>query len=248
MAISSNSIIHYTNKLDNLTGILKNSGFRLKYCSEKLILNNTPTPLAIPMVCFCDIPLSEVKNHMNSYGSYGIGFYKSWAKDKRLNPVLYFEGKSETSKHLEAVIKKLAQDGRDNKMDKEMATTIIRFIQFCKNYDGPLKTEKIDNENYVFYDEREWRYVPNEESLKGAKGILNIKDYNNDKKSYNEKLKDIYLNFTVEDISYIIVNKDDEIPEVLEFINNNFQDSCTAKQLKILGTKILTKNQIYQDF
>ncbi|MDW9380250.1 abortive infection system antitoxin AbiGi family protein [Chryseobacterium sp. JV558] len=200
MAISSNSIIHYTNKLENIKGILENLGFRLKYCSEGLIINNTPTPLAVPMVCFCDIPLSEVKNHMDSYGSYGIGFYKSWAKDKGLNPVLYIEGKSETSKNLEAVIKKLAKDQRENKMDQELATTIIRFIQFCKNYEGPLKTEKIDKTDYIFYNEREWRYVPSEESLKGANSILNIKDYNKDKSSWNEKLKNIYLKYAIEDI------------------------------------------------
>lgn len=82
MSISSNSVIHFTNKFDNLKGIILNSGLRVKYCLESLLLDNYNLEMASPMVCFCDIPLSEVKNHINSYGSYGIGLYKIWAKEK----------------------------------------------------------------------------------------------------------------------------------------------------------------------
>ena len=62
MAISTNSVIHYTGKIDSLKGILKCQGFRLKYCSEVLdILLNKSISSAVPIVSFCDIPLSEVR-------------------------------------------------------------------------------------------------------------------------------------------------------------------------------------------
>jgi hypothetical protein len=249
MSISSNSVIHYTSKLENLKGILKESGFKLKYCSELVTLNNNYSlPMATPMVCFCDIPLSEVKNHIDSYGSYGIGLYKTWAKRSGLNPVLYLEKESEISKLVEAQVKRLIELQEKASSDKILQQTILNIAQYCKNYEGPLKHGKIDNENYRFYDEREWRYIPNIEAIGDAPLIIHGDKYNKNKDSFNEKIRDKYLKFEISDISYIIVNDDEDIPEILSIINSDYEEKCTARQLKVLGTKIITKNQIFNDF
>jgi len=249
MAISSNSVIHFTNNFDNIKGIIKSKGFRLKYCSENLKLDNIHLPSASPMVCFCDIPLSEVKNHIDSYGSYGIGLYKTWAKKSTLNPVLYIDEQSEIAKVLKKALNTFFEkSAEDEDFDDTFLETYFQITQYCKKYEGPLKHGKIDDDKYRFYNEREWRYIPNEDVLNGQKQIIFNKDYLKEKKEYNEKLKDIFLNFDVEDISYIIVSDNNEIPEILNIINSVFEDSCTAKQLKVLGTKILTTNQIFNDF
>ncbi|WP_295677898.1 abortive infection system antitoxin AbiGi family protein [uncultured Empedobacter sp.] len=249
MAISSNSVIHFTSKLENLKGILNSNGFRLKYCAEDLKFNKFNLPFANPMVCFCDIPLSEVKNHIDSYGCYGIGLYKKWAKDSELNPVLYIDEYSDTAKVIETAFERFLEL-YDKKVDVDntILNAFFNLTQYCKNYEGPLKHGKINEEKYRFYNEREWRYIPNKEIVKDNDRTVFIKDYVKDKEGFNKKLENLYLEFEIEDISYIIVNDSDEIPEILSLLNDIFEDKCTAKQLKILGTKILTTNQIFNDF
>lgn len=85
MPLSSSSIIHFTNKKAYLKGILENN-FHISYCSETVTFGTQNWSFHAPMVSFCDIPLSEVKNHIEKYGSYGIGLTKEWASRNGLNP------------------------------------------------------------------------------------------------------------------------------------------------------------------
>ena len=62
--ISSNTLFHWTNK-DSLIGILKNE-FKINYCRENLSLKrDIQMTIRVPLVSFCDIPLSESRNQMN---------------------------------------------------------------------------------------------------------------------------------------------------------------------------------------
>ena len=83
MALSSDTLIHFTNSKEALKGILADN-FKIKYCQETIKLHGVEEVLHIPMVSFCDIPLSQIKNHISSYGNYGIGLSKKWALKKRL--------------------------------------------------------------------------------------------------------------------------------------------------------------------
>ncbi len=92
--ISTSSLFHFTSTLENLISILTN-GFYPRYCLENFeFSDDVPALHAIPMVCFCDIPLSQIENHLNSYGRYGIGLTKSWGEKKRINPVMYIKNNS----------------------------------------------------------------------------------------------------------------------------------------------------------
>lgn len=248
MAISTNSVIHYTDRVECLKGILLSGGFRLKYCFEEIdIQSPNPIKLAFPMISFCDIPLSEIKNHIDAYGSYGIGLSKSWAKKTGLNPVLYIEKNSRLAVNLKNQMLRIANFIEDNK-DDILLFEFGRNISYCKNYEGRLVRGKINTDTYRFYDEREWRFIALPADVNNKPTFLIGSDYLKSKQTYNDKISDCYVKFAHQDISYIIIDHEDEIPELLETLNDSFEDIATEKELKILSTKILTKNQIWNDF
>lgn len=114
MPITTSSVFHFTDSLQHLQGILK-QGFKVHCCKEKIRgVMKDDAYMAFPMVSFCDIPLSEVKEHINSYGEYAVGLTKEWAARKHLNPVLYLEHDSTLTKSLKFVLRKIVDD---NKVD-----------------------------------------------------------------------------------------------------------------------------------
>ena len=249
MPISTNSVIHYTQNLDSLIGIINCNGFRFKYCFEEYSfhkMNNAPA--ALPMVSFCDIPISDVKKHIDSYGSYGIGLNKLWAKTSGLNPVLYVEKNSALAKilfeHGQRLLKK-KKEGHDTSIE---FSELQNYYSYIKNYEGRLVRGKVNEDNYRFYNEREWRYVPTKEEINSELVWIDGKEYIRDKESYNQKIFQCYLKFNYTDISYLIVDNDDEIPIVLDVLNKVYEDTATAKELRVLSTRIMTKNQIWNDF
>ena len=89
--LSANTLFHFTRHRENLLGILRDN-FKPHYSLETIVGALPPNGVlrsAIPMVCFCDIPLSQIRNHARDYGSYAIGLSKSWASQKSIAPVMY---------------------------------------------------------------------------------------------------------------------------------------------------------------
>lgn len=78
MTISANTLFHFIYKLETLHIILK-TRFYPRLCIERYFIDSTKNKWAIPMVCFCDIPLSNITQHTQKYGNYAIEIKKSWA-------------------------------------------------------------------------------------------------------------------------------------------------------------------------
>lgn len=115
ISANSSSLIHFTHKMSTLKLILRN-GIRYSYAFESLpqgvldnLLNETtiiPTltlnynnsyGVALPMVSFCDIPLTRASEHSKLYGKYGIGIEKDYMLyfyKEFFNPVIYSSGDS----------------------------------------------------------------------------------------------------------------------------------------------------------
>jgi hypothetical protein len=107
------------------------------------------------MVCFCDIPLSQIANHVNTYGRYGIGMKKDWGVLNRLNPVVYL---SEYS-HLDFKVRNLLDQ------HAPMLDVVNGTIEYLRGYVKPVKGSFAKQgrqfHDYHFYDEKEWRFIAN---------------------------------------------------------------------------------------
>lgn len=247
MGLSSNTLIHQTNCKENLIGIL-NEGFSVHYCYERVTAKNGIIEAAFPMVCFCDIPLSELRKHLDAYGYYGIGLKKTWAKEKGMNPVLYFDDKSDLLNTTRENFRKIISQIKVGKVDFEVSKPIADILSYSKNYEGELKLNGKIIDPYRFSDEREWRFVPDEGALGKARSLVSSKDYINDKDKFNSELKHIKLEFKPEDINYLIVKSEDEIDELLEVIEKSHGSKSTFNSVERLKSRVITTEQILYDF
>lgn len=158
MSLHTNSLFHFTKK-EHLIGILENN-FVPHYCKERLTIENINYDYWLPLVSFCDIPLSQVKNHIEEYGKYAIGLNREWVNKNKLNPVLYYKEKSllfENYYELRSSIQnKVNKIDCDNTLldNYNKIKYLFAFFKPYEGYDFKLQREK------VFYDEREWRFVP----------------------------------------------------------------------------------------
>lgn len=250
MAISANSIIHYTRELNYLLGIIRDSGFKFSYCSEKLKTRGSKNyTAAIAMVSFCDIPISDYKKHfynkkttgdLGYYGDYGIGLSKKWAFKQGLNPVLYIESNSFVSHSLRKTYE-LSLDESNQIIDIENNSSIL----YAKNYEGELKRgDKVVSSKYRYYDEREWRLVPKSETIGSNPPVIDDIKYQSDKVIYNQSIEKYYLKFELQDISYIIVKEASEIQSVYQTLSSVFNKSIMDLQ----SITIITSEQIVGDF
>ena len=95
----SHTLFHFTKSLDTLQGILKN-GFWPRYSLEDFNWYSQAIDfISYPMVCFCDIPLTRIGDHVGFYGEYGLGLTKKWAITNGLNPLFYLSQPTSTKKN-----------------------------------------------------------------------------------------------------------------------------------------------------
>jgi hypothetical protein len=86
--LSSATLFHFTQSLDTLKQILTD-GFKPYYSSEDLTMFGVRECPGIPMVSFCDIPLSQTTQHVTHYGRYALGLTKEWGMERNVVPVHY---------------------------------------------------------------------------------------------------------------------------------------------------------------
>lgn len=242
--ISSTDLFHFVREEQYLQEIIKNKGFWPYYCVEYCWAKRH---WAIPMVCFCDIPLSRIKNHIKKYGGkgYGIGMSKKWAVDNEVSPVLYASYKS-------PLYKKIYQFSRNLKPSKsEKDLSVAEQILYRIKRVTASKTEqkyiKNGSKKRKFYNEREWRYIPQvtdkihmelwDPSENSSESAFRAK--------LSERTREQRLSFNANDVKYIIVPDGDSRESMLDFLNSL---DMPIKDIDLLKTKIMTVKDIYDDF
>ena len=247
LTISSNTLFHFTNNIDILINIIKN-GFKPHFCLENMNLifshDNELLEHAIPMVCFCDIPLSLVKSHMENYGKYGIGLSKEWGMQNNISPVLYAYDSSEIISSITKIAVEAYQG--EETIKEQIYPNILRIFSFTKPYEGTIKRDEIDH-TIRFYDEREWRFVPLEDPFKYGISKESFLNKTSLDKIHEELWKKVILQFNPSDIKYIIVAEENEIITIIDTIEQIGKE-YKEDEVKLLGSRIISAKKIYEDF
>ncbi|MGO2145914.1 MAG: abortive infection system antitoxin AbiGi family protein [Serratia bockelmannii] len=260
MAKSSHpsSLFHFTKKSEHLFLILSGMYFKTSVARERITSKGGRRYFGVPMVSFCDIRLSQLEEHTQKYGEFGLGLTKSWAETKGLHPVLYMSKEStlfsDYNKRMRLLKDKLmpfwirrhslspSEFKLFNKLKNEYAD-LYNLLRYMKNYQGKLlRSDGSIEENFRFADEKEWRYVP-EPFVGDMWPSLNLDRIQTaeNKKKYNEKFSFIDLSFSYDDVKYIIVPDASYLKKIDELPFNK-------DVLTLLLSKTLTMKQISEDF
>lgn len=121
-------------------------------------------------------------------------------------------------------------------------------MRYVKNYELDLTRNGRTTRNYRFYDEREWRYVP--EFSEDFPMIVAGEDYNKAgrKLELNRLISELRLKFNPHDIKYIIVRSESEISEFVKVIRESKGKHYSLEDVERVTTRIITKEQIEADF
>ena len=225
--ISSNHIVHFTDSFEKLQLILK-TGFRPSFSSESPIYQKEFDELKvmrelfeediqeienidIPMCCFCDIPLKNSKNHRKIYGKYGIALNKKWAINNLISPLIYTTENTRIHTILftlnKLVERENIEENRENAGIIQMSEYINKLFKYVKPYYNFAEHRK-------YYDEREWRYIPD--------------NFTRDDLQNTER----YLKFESTDLTQVIVTKSKEKRIIAKLINKKYGIK-TKKLIKI---------------
>lgn len=254
---NANVFIKCLEKFKYLTKILDEMKFKARYVDEDIeyigvsINQRTINNITFPMICFCDIPINKLKEHVDWYGGYAICLTKSWGIEKvKLAPVHYLNQNSELTGNISEYINHILSKGRE--VDNVVLNIAMNQLFWTKPYSGKqyhsTKGEVIDK---LFMDEQEWRhiYLPSESSNE-----RNINDFYIDK---NQDLKNEYneiisydekngLKFEIDDIRYIVVPDAKERDLLIDYIVSKMD--IPKKESYKLISKILVLSEIEEDF
>ncbi|MBK6932270.1 MAG: hypothetical protein IPH12_15970 [Saprospirales bacterium] len=270
--ISSNSLFHFTSKLKYLKAILQ-EGFCPRYCLEnfdtfKFLSGEDSMEMAVPMVCFCDIPLSKVKTHVQMYGSYGVGLSKSWGNQAGISPLFYISPESATTNSIYSTIVYLLNNSRfgwDETLDRQY-DRLLRLIRFTKPYEGRFfRRGKFLKSPVTFYNEREWRYIPDITNRSSQILLTSLKPWL-DKETFlkmhrekdpegtpliqtlNRELQLYFpLMFDVSAVRYLILKTESEVSQLIRALKRQ-KTLFKPEEIDLIASRIITKRQIFEDF
>jgi Putative abortive phage resistance protein AbiGi, antitoxin len=240
--LSSNTLFHFTDK-NSLLNIIKQKQFMPKYSLEEFEYEyNKKFKIGIPMVCFCDIPLSKIHEHISDYGNYGIGMSELWIKRYRLNPLLYLRAGSELFSLINISIQRLHNKENKTTEDMDQIFDLYKILRFTKQFEGENKKGKTKK----LYDEKEWRFVPDKLVFGSEYVIIPEEEYkDNVITQENNSLKDSPMLFDFENINYIIIKEENEREEIINLIDLLDKDK---KFKNIIISKIISTELIKNDF
>lgn len=186
-------LFRFSKDFESLKKVLKN-GIYPNYCEEDLSFDNTQFVIGIPMICFCDIPITLLDEQTTRYGLYGIGLSKEWGINHEVSPVMYIanddiiksmcyhiQRESDFRKNVSSdefkqdLIKALIQGNQIEIIMEQIKAEVehsvnTKIVGYFKKYEGEYK-----NRNIINYLENEWRYIVPDEN--GTKWMWTKEEY-----------------------------------------------------------------------
>ena len=260
-SINASSLFHFTKEKETLKSIIRD-GLRFSYAFESISPQITAninypsnpqnveelykdTGVAIPMMSFCDTPITRASSHMGYYGKYMIGFAKKllteWYKPI-INPVLYIHSGNLSDAmvdlsniYAETVNKQIEQIVSISKQGKTKDSIEIKDITsklglrkfFILFLYGLIKPMYAPQDGRCYYDEREWRAFKSDDSYGNDvwKWEITKEDYDYNRDVWNSELAESVDNYLTlyEDhfrdaITHIVVSKESEVGDLIEFV------------------------------
>ncbi|QEY26856.1 abortive infection system antitoxin AbiGi family protein [Neisseria zalophi] len=278
MAIKSNTLFHFTPKEEYLFDLLENGFcprycyedirwiFNEEFLQELSNTNNdegfliklvkgftekTISSIAYPMTCFCDIPLTQITSHTDLYGKFGLGMTKEWGIKNGLNPIFYVSRDSSIPNN----IRKYLLDFHNIYSvplkiinEQESIMPLLNLLPFIKPLKGEMKKSgQTFKKN--FDEECEWRYIPPLQKPKFESFIPNLPLIEKSLEEENALTKKYAsLAFQPNDVKYIFVPSDKEIPNVIKKIHEIFNDKKYEKdEIHLLSSKVISLETITKD-
>ncbi len=167
---------------------------------------------------------------------------QEWAMRSGLNPVVYVNPESPFTHALHALAIQ-----KKNKSKKDRAA-FTYTLAHTKQINGKVRKSAKVEEDRVFYEECEWRYVP-QIAPDGPVWPISEKEFR--KAKIVDSINALHaqhspLEFKPEDVRYILVEKDDEIPDMYDYIDHKL-GRHSADSLKVLTTKIISVERLFRD-
>lgn len=252
--IQADTLFNFCSKLEYLEEPIKTKMLSARYCEENIEYLNLEEikRISFPMKCFCDINMHKLEEHLSWYGYYGLAFNKEWGMKKGIQPVQYVNPDTELIKDFsESFIKALKIDKtKQTESEKVMKNYLLHQLMYFKPYSGKMKNRNNQEEDEkCFTDECEWRFIPNVSRL-GYKQIyfdeqvLNAGNLNDISNSMIGK-EEISLDFSYDDLKYIIVRTKEDVEKISDTI---MKMKIKKEQKRLLISKIIAWDLSGGDF
>lgn len=247
------TLFHFTKNAENLYGILKNCFYPRMVQEDVSWLGHggDSKSFAFPMVCFCDIPLSRIEDHVAFYGGFGLGLTREWAIKNQLNPIFYISRSSPIGNGvLEMLHTVIAADQEQNKKAKaenkkheitKAWFSAMHVLSHMKPLNGQIVVAG-KPVNKDFYLESEWRFVP----VVKESEVLTEASFADTAllEATNKRLQtESCLRFAPNDVRYIFVPTDSDIPRLVSYMNENLTHHSVA-DMRILTTRVMSLDSI----
>lgn len=204
-------LFHFTSSYKAIAGILSDKGFRLKYCKEEFSFGKKRISTAVhAMVSFSSYFQHELIDAPITYGRYGICLTEEWAHRMKVHEVLYMERNSRPAKALATLLE--ARQGKRGEFPDTLRLPVMQIRCFVKNAKGP--NAKAGNNQFNFRSEREWRFIPSNTEIGGARFSENQSRYKEHRDKMNAEVWNYKLGFTSKDIVRIYVDTEAEISQL----------------------------------